>query len=336
MALAFFNRADDAQTFKAGQLILGMMPRQVVNKRYVMAQEPVESQPIYIGIDGGGTKCRASIMRADLQVLGTGLGGPANPFHGVERAQASILDATYAALADAKLPQEAVSELIAGVGLAGVNVPSVFDAMQAWKHPYKAFHLTTDLHIACLGAHHSDRGAVMICGTGSCGYAHVNNQSLIIGGHGFPIGDKGSGAWMGLAAIQAVLLASDDLGPQTSLSGMVSEQLGAEGLMIVDKLFGAKQGDYARFAINVMDAADAGDAVAIGIVRDGARYMSDMANKLWDVAPGRMSMIGGLAERMIPWMDQQVAQHLQPILYPPEIGAAYFATLAGKTASALS
>lgn len=295
-----------------------------------MAKMPLGEQPLFIGIDGGGTKCRASIMTANLQVLGTGVGGPANPFHGVQQAKDSIRTAAELALIDAGLPPSAMGELIAGAGLAGVNVPSLYEVMSAWEHPFKEMHLTTDLHIACLGAHNRDEGAVMICGTGSCGYSFVNNQSLFIGGHGFPIGDKGSGAWMGLEAIQAILLASDDLGPQSNLSESIGEFLQASGVMIVDRLFGSKQGDYAKFAIFVVDAADAGDAVATSIVKEGAAYMSDVARKLWATNPGRMSIIGGLAPRLIPWMDKGMVDHLSPALYQPEFGSVYFAKQRSK------
>lgn len=290
-----------------------------------MAKMPLGEQPLYIGIDGGGTKCRANIMSADLQLLGIGVGGPANPFHGVQQAKDSIRAAAELALIDAGLPPSVMGELIAGAGLAGVNVPSLYDVMNTWAHPFKQMFLTTDLHIACLGAHNRDQGAVMIVGTGSCGYSYANDCAHFLGGHGFPIGDKGSGAWMGLEAIQAVLLASDNLGPPTSLSESIGEFLQAKGVMIVEKLCGAKSSDYARFAMLVVDAADAGDAVAIRIVQEGAAYMSAVAHKLWQTQPGRMSMIGGLAPRLIPWMDQNIVNNLSPALYQPEFGAVYFA-----------
>ncbi len=290
-----------------------------------MGKVPVGEQSLFIGIDGGGTKCRARIMTADQQVLGTGVGGPANPFHGVQQAIDSIRTATELAAQEAGLSPADVGELIAGVGLAGVNVPSLFTVMNNWQHPFKQMFLTTDLHIACLGAHDRDEGAVMIAGTGSCGYSFVNDQALFLGGHGFPIGDKGSGAWMGLEAIKAILLASDDLGPQTSLTESVGEFLQAKGVMIVDKMCGAKSSEYAKLAIFVVDAADAGDQVAISIVKDGAAYMSGVARKLWATNPGRMSIIGGLAPRLIPWMDKDMAENLSPALFQPEFGAVYFA-----------
>ncbi len=297
-----------------------------------MSKLPLVGGTLFIGIDGGGTKCRASIMTEDMQLLGTGLGGPANPFQGIQQAKESILTAAELALSDAGLPVSAMAELIAGAGLAGVNVPSVYAAVSSWDHPFKRMFLTTDLHIACLGAHFSDEGAVIICGTGSCGYSVVKEQPLFIGGHGFPIGDKGSGAWMGLVAIQAVLLAADGLGPQTALSDSIGDFLQARGLMIVDKLCGARQSDYARLANFVMDAADDGDAVAVKIVKDGAAYMSGIAGKLWATNPGRMAMIGGLAPRLIPWMDKDMVDHMSPVLYQPEFGAVYYAKQALNSA----
>ena len=280
---------------------------------------------LFIGIDGGGTKCRARLFAADNKVLGTGVGGPANPLHGPLQAKASILQAVEMALTEAALPNFEASNLIAGVGLAGVNLPSMFDLMSAWHHPFKKMYLTTDLHIACLGAHNRDEGAVMIAGTGSCGYSFVNGKATILGAHGFPFGDKCSGAWIGLEAVKAVLLASDNLGPYTMLSDTIGDFLQARGVMIVDKMGAAKSSDYAQLARLVFDAADAQDAVAENIIREGADYMSAVAEKLWETEPGRMSLIGGLSGRLTPWLKKNIAASLSEPLSQPEYGAVYFA-----------
>src|SRR5690606_15751499 len=277
-------------------------------------------EPLYLGIDGGGTKCRARIVSAQDEVLGTGVGGPANPLHGVQQTLDSIQTATELALADAGLPASAIQRLIAGMGLAGVNLPSLYDVINNWAHPFKMMFLTTDLHIACLGAHSRDEGAVMVAGTGSCGYSYVKGKATILGAHGFPFGDIGSGAWMGLEAIKAVLLASDNLGPQTSLTESIGDYLQARGAMIVDKMATAKSSDYARLAIFVLDAADQGDAVATAIVRQGADYMSAVAEILWETEPPRMSLLGGLGPRLLPWMKPAVVERLSPPLNQPEFG----------------
>lgn len=280
---------------------------------------------LYVGIDGGGTKCRARILTADDKVLGSGLGGGANPFHGLAQAKANILQAVEMALTEAGLPNSAAADLVAGVGLAGVNLPSLFQEMSQWRHPFKKMFLTTDLHIACLGAHQRDEGAVMIAGTGSCGYAYAGGKATNLGGHGFPHGDKGSGGWAGLQAIKAVLLAFDGVGPQTILSEMVHELLGAEGIAIVEKLGAAKAGDYAKFAPSVLKAARMNDEVAVAIMREGGDYLSAIADKLWATQPGRMSMIGGFAEPMQPWLRPDIAAGLSAPISQPEFGAVYFA-----------
>lgn len=290
-----------------------------------MAIVPTNNDVFFLGIDGGGSKCRASIYTASDQLLGTGTGGPANPLHGVQRTIDSIVSATGLALADAGLPANMMDQLIAGVGLAGVNLPSLFAVINSWKHPFKKMYLTTDLHIACLGAHKQNEGAVLVAGTGSCGYSWVSGEATILGAHGFPFGDQSSGAWMGLEAIKAVLLASDGLGPETRLRELIEDDLQAKGVMIVDKMAGAKSSDYAKFAIFVLNAAEQGDAVALAILKEGAAYMTAVAEKLWQTGVSRMSFIGGLSHRLIPWLSSSVAGRLSEPLAQPEYGAVFFA-----------
>jgi len=285
----------------------------------------LDSEQLFVGIDGGGTKCCACLCTANGNVLGTGVAGPSNPFHGEAQAQASIVQAVELAFADASLHIFDMANIIVGAGLAGMNVPAVYESMSRWQHPFKKMYFTTDLYIACLGAHNQDEGAVIVTGTGSCGYSLVNGKTTMIGGHGFPVGDKGSGAWLGLEAVKAVLLAHDKLGPQSLLNTLISNHLNATGIMIVEKMGVAKSNDYAQLARFVFEAANANDEVAIKILREGASYIDSVAEKLWETKPGRMSFIGGLSEVLIPWLKPSVATKLSPAINPPELGAVYFA-----------
>ncbi|MFT5296315.1 MAG: glucosamine kinase, partial [Colwellia sp.] len=124
---------------------------------------------IFLGIDGGGSKCKAILMSNDNKILGTGIAGPANPLHGYEQAINSIAESAKLALKNAGIDESELGNIIAGVGLAGVNLPVLFEQMSNWQHPFKKMYLATDLLIACLGAHDGKDGAVMITGTGSCG-----------------------------------------------------------------------------------------------------------------------------------------------------------------------
>lgn len=283
------------------------------------------SELFYLGIDGGGSKCKARLVSSDNAILGVGVSGPANPFHGMQQTLTSITEAAALAVRDAGLDNGVLRNTVAGMGLAGVNLPSLYQAMLEWRHPFHRMFLATDLHIACLGAHNGNYGAVMIAGTGSCGYIHVEKQTAMYGGHGFPVGDKGSGAWMGLEAIKAVLLAVDSLGPATSLTRVVRDTLGAEGLDIVEKLAGAPSSLYGRLAPGVLQEAGNGDAVARAIVEDGAGYLSALAEKLLAFDPPRISLLGGLGPVILPWMKPAVAELIAEPLDQPEAGAILFA-----------
>jgi glucosamine kinase len=283
------------------------------------------SELFYLGIDGGGSKCKARLVSSDNKTLGTGISGPANPFHGMQQTLTSITDAATLAVRDAGLDISVLQRAVAGMGLAGVNLPSLYRAMMEWRHPFYRMFLATDLHIACLGAHAGGYGAAIIAGTGSCGYIHVKEKTAMYGGHGFPVGDKGSGAWMGLEAVKAVLLALDDLGPETGLTRTVSETLDAEGIDIVEKLAGAPSSIYGRLAPGVLQQANAGDAVAQAIVQDGAGYLSQLAEKLLAFNPPRLSMLGGLGPAIQPWLKPSVADLIEEPLGQPEAGAILFA-----------
>ena len=289
------------------------------------------NKELFLGIDGGGSKCKAVVMikssiSQGYDILGTGISGPGNPLHGFKQATNSIVESANLALKDAGLEHVALSELIAGVGLAGVNLPVLFDQMSAWHHPFKTMHLATDLLIACLGAHHGADGAVIITGTGSCGFSYVDGETFMIGAHGFPHGDKGSGAWFGLQAAKQVLLSIDGLVAESSMNTVLLNKLGCKDeISLVEVIAGKPATYYAQLANLVFDAAEQGDNVAKAIVNEGAEYINSVARTLLKKNPPRISMIGGLTPRLKPWLDKDIQNKLSEPLSPPEVGSVLFA-----------
>ena len=284
-------------------------------------------QPHYfLGIDGGGSKCKAVVVSKDNTILGTGTSGPANPLHGFEQATNSITASALFALEDAQLADIPLANIIAGVGLAGVNLPRLFDEISSWQHPFKQLFLATDLFIACLGAHRGGEGAVLITGTGSCGFSYVDGHAFIIGAHGFPHGDKGSGAWFGLQAAKQVLLSIDGVVAPTIMSPFLLKKLNCHNdIALVDVIAGKPASFFAQLAHVVFDAAEQGDIVAKSIIEQGAHYINHMTQTLSDKNPPRMSMIGGLAPRLKPWLSDKTRSLLSEPLNPPEMGAVLFA-----------
>jgi len=284
------------------------------------------NKELFLGIDGGGSKCKAIVMNENNKILGTGISGPGNPLHGFEQATNSIAESAKLALKDAGLENVKLSELYAGVGLAGVNLPVLFKQMQEWKHPFKQMFLAHDLLVACLGAHHSNNGAVIISGTGSCGFSCIDEKEVMVGGHGFPQGDKGSGAWFGLQATKQVLLSLDGLVEPTLMNDVMLEKLDCiDATSIVEKIAGKKATFYAQLANLVFDAAEQGDKVALAIVEEGAEYINSIARSLLTRRPARISMLGGLTPRLKPRLDEELKAQLSEPLSDPEVGSVLFA-----------
>lgn len=285
-----------------------------------------KSRELFLGIDGGGSKCKAIVMNENNEILGSGISGPGNPLHGFEQATYSITESAKLALIDAGLENLPLSELNAGVGLAGVNLPALFKQMQAWQHPFKQMFLAHDLLIACLGAHHSNNGAVIISGTGSCGFSCIDEQEVMIGGHGFPQGDKGSGAWFGLQATKQVLLSLDGITQPSLLNNLLLKKLDCDdATSLVEKVAGKTATFYAQLANLVFDAAEQGDQFAIAIVEEGAEYINSIASILLAQNPARISMMGGLTPRLKPKLNEALQLQLSEPLSEPEVGSVLFA-----------
>ncbi len=284
------------------------------------------NKKLFLGIDGGGSKCKAIVMNENNEILGTGISGPGNPLYGFEQATHSITESAKLALINAKLDPIELNDLNAGVGLAGVNLPVFFDKMKAWQHPFKQLFLAHDLLIACLGAHHSNNGAVIISGTGSCGFSCIDEQEVLVGGHGFPHGDKGSGAWFGLQATKHVLLSLDNIiEPSLMNDALLAKLSCSNATAIVEAITGKTATFYAQLANLVFDAAEQGDNIALAIVKDGAEYINSLAGVLLARKPNRLSMLGGLTPRLMFWLDKSLQAQLSKPLSDPEVGAVLFA-----------
>lgn len=296
-----------------------------VIKNQLAGQEP-SVEPLFLGIDGGGTKCKAVLMSGNNDILGVGVSGPGNPVYGLPEAIHSIENSALMALHDAGMDTKVLANLVVGMGLAGVNIPSHYQHIMAWRHPFKNIYLATDLLIASMGAHNGSDGAVIITGTGTCGFSYVDGNTSILGGHGFPQGDKGSGAWFGLKAIEQVLLTLDNIAGRTLLVELVLKQLKAKnGQELVEQVVGKSASFFAQLSAAVFTAANAQDKTAIDILQEGAKYISDMGLRLLDTHPPRISLIGGLGPSLLPWLDDGIKDQLSKPLFPPEVGAVLFA-----------
>jgi glucosamine kinase len=272
-----------------------------------------QSSPLFVGVDGGGTGCRARIEDAKGRLLGTGIAGPAALRLGVDRALAEVEKACRVAIEEAGLGANALGCVHAAVGLAGVGRKGLLEQLELRPHPFRSVIYAHDATIACIGAHAARDGGIIIVGTGSVGFAVVGGREIRVGGYGFPISDEGSGADLGLHAIRVALRAYDERAVGTNLTHDVMMRFHNDPFEAVAWMDHATATDYATFAPLVMRHADAGDPVARRIVRDAAEQIDDLVRRLAECGAPRVALLGGLASSMQPWLAPDVARRLVPV-----------------------
>jgi len=295
-------------------------------------QDTPDRALFYIGVDGGGTNCRARIEDAGGCPLGRGVAGPATTRIGPVKAMQAVTTASLAAAIDAGLPPDALVQSIAGVGLAGIDREGMFEVVLRQPHPFRNMVCSTDANTACLGAHSGCDGGIVIAGTGSIGFARASGRELRIGGYGFPISDEGSGADVGLQAVRVALRAHDGRMTPTGFSREIMRRLGPEPSTVVAWSEQATATDYARLAPVVFDHAEAGDPLAQDIVVDGARQIDRLVRSLLEFGAPRISLLGGLALPFMRWLSPDVLQALSP----PEGDAVAGALLLARGAMTLA
>jgi glucosamine kinase len=285
----------------------------------------MSSDPLFVGVDGGGTGCRARIEAASGRLLGTGIAGPAALRIGVDRAVAEIEKACRAALEDAELGADAMRSLHAAVGLAGIGRKGALEQLVQQPHSFCSVIYVHDATIACIGAHGGRDGGIVIVGTGSVGFALVGGCEIRVGGYGFPISDEGSGADLGLQAIRLALRAFDERAVGTSLTREVMARFHDDPFAAVAWMDRATATDYASFAPLVMRHADNGDQIARRIVRDAAEQIDELVRRLLERGAPRIALLGGLASSMQPWLAPDVQRRLVPLEGDAVDGALYLA-----------
>ncbi|MEU7803229.1 BadF/BadG/BcrA/BcrD ATPase family protein [Micromonospora arborensis] len=266
------------------------------------------SDTLVVGLDVGGTSTRATALTLTGQRLGTGRAGGGNPTsHGAERAAAELLTALREALTDLD-PARVVAGTIglAGAGrlLADPAGRAAFD--RAWhdaglRCPY-AVH--GDALVAYASGSAAPDGTILIAGTGAI-TAQVHDLRLdrIADGHGWLLGDTGSGFWLGREAVRR-LLADLDIGrtPGALATAVLTELLGSAEIAArpratVDATIQAVTRrppiELARLAPLVVTAASEGEPVAVALIAEAATHLAESVSRIRPAEAVTPVVLGG-------------------------------------------
>ena len=265
---------------------------------------------LYLGLDGGGTGCRAAIADAGGRILGEGQGGPANINSDPHGAMASILAAATAAMVGAGARP---GDLVAVLGVAGGGMTDAARATEA-RLPFARARVVNDAVTATRGALGDADGILLAVGTGSVLARQRGGALHQIGGRGFLMGDEGSGAVLGRTLLARAMRAADGLEADSPLLAALRREFGGiEGIIafgtaatpaqfaaLAPRLVGSD--DPAARAI--MEAATAQIDAAIAVLQQGAAlpvtcigglgatYAQALAPR-WTIRPAQGSAVDG-------------------------------------------
>jgi len=275
----------------------------------------------YLGIDAGGSNCRARLIDDRGTVIGEGHSGPANARAGIDALYETLEETAARALAQAGFAVERRGTIHAGMGIAGISRPGVLDALAELDFGFADVKYATDAQIANLGAHGGQDGAILIIGTGSAAQLRVNGRDFTIGGYGFPISDEGSGAALGLSAMRHALRALDGRTRKTPLSAAVTERFDHDTAQAIAWMDQATPRDYGMLAPLVMEYAEADDVIARSIVEHAANHIERFIETIFERGATRCSLVGGLAPRIRPWLRARTVERLSEAVGDPLDGA---------------
>ena len=257
----------------------------------------------FIGIDGGGTSCRAALAGPDGAVLGRGASGAANILTDLESGVRHIVEAAAAACTDAGHDRDLLPSCSAVLGLAGANVDSTVSAA-VHSLPFQNCVVESDALIAVNGALGDRNGAVAILGTGSVFAAKQGADIRTVGGWGFVIGDQGSGAVLGRTLMQRALLAHDGVVPGSEATDQMLRDFDNDPQAMVTFAHSAIPGAFARYAPLIFRLAGSDDPVAGEIVMSAARDVEAYLDVVLSGPEPKLCLLGGLGASYEPWLSE--------------------------------
>jgi glucosamine kinase len=261
----------------------------------------------YLGIDGGGTHTRSLLISESGDILGRAVTGPSNvqqvSMQALRDNLQQLLNQTFINLPDH------IEYIASCFGLAGAatakNRDDIRDTLVSlMPMSTEAPILTSDAHIALVGALANRPGLMLIAGTGSiCLGRDADGIIHRTGGWGATFDDLGSGYWIGQQAMQATLQESDGRRPSGPWQSNVLKRLSCnsiEQLLSKVKTGEMSNSHIAALAPMVIQLSQAGVSDAADILNRAVLELVATISATYRKAKLRTAplvLVGGLLEK---------------------------------------
>jgi glucosamine kinase len=284
---------------------------------------------IYIGIDGGGTKCKVRIEDAAGNLLGKAMGGPSQIRLSVDQAWKSILDAIDEALKSSGISlNDKNYRFHAGFALAGTEKKEAVNDFLSRSHPFTTISLKSDAYAACLGAHGGKDGAIIIIGTGVAAMRIQGDDLIQVSGWGFPHGDEGGGAYLGSEAVRLTFHAYDGRVDFSPLLQAIMEKFNNDIWPLVSWACEAKSTQFAEIAPLIIEHVDKKDPWALQLIKQAAHEIDRIYMAMEKRAQDKTkklpySLFGGVTSFIEPWLSEELRSRIVPRQADAAVGAIY-------------
>lgn len=227
-----------------------------------------------LAVDGGGTKLSAILFDEEFQLLGRGMSGGVNINHtSLEDIRANVVDCLEKVFGG-ETPAHIDRLYVVFVG----PVKILYEELEKLTGVKEVIPLAESKAGLLAGAM-KEEGILALAGTGSDIFYVRKDKKLnsVVGAWGPILGDQGSGTWIGQKALRAVVAAIEGWGEPTLIYDLIRQEWKLEkdfDMVHIIHRNVAPMRKVGSITPLVGKAANAGDAVALRIIREAGEIMA--------------------------------------------------------------
>ncbi|MBR8383225.1 N-acetylglucosamine kinase [Burkholderia cenocepacia] len=305
--------------------------------------------PLFLGIDGGGTK--TAFMVIDRQGRVRARHETTTSYYleiGVDALRTLLADGVHAVLAAANVARDDVAYAFAGLPAYGEDsrlLPEL-DGLLAPLFARERYRIGNDMVCSWAGTLAGGDGISIVAGTGSIAYGQREGRAARCGGWGEVFGDEGSAYWLAREGLAAFSRMADGRAARGPLFDIVRAHFALEHDLDLCAAVnaGAVRSRFAQLSRLVIDAAHAGDPAAHALIDRATDELAQLAAGVartlgWPPGePLPVSYSGGVfnagARALEPLRDALARRVPDAVLTAPRLGphvgaAVHAARLAG-------
>lgn len=303
---------------------------------------------IIMGIDGGGSKTKTSIVDESGRILGEGLAGGSNyQTIGMKTAIINITDSIQEALIKANVEKSDIS--FVQYALAGADRPVDFKNLKTElsKLPFQNWDLVGDVIAGLRLGSENGEGIVVVCGSGTNVVGRNNEGELHqCGGFGYLYGDYAGGNIIAMETFRTAIRSWEGREKPSLLVDEVVKFFEHNNMEELYEDFLNRQVSRvpAGLAVGLHNAIERGDELAKKILTDVGTELgiatNVVVNKMKDTITGQIPIVligsvfqGGNNKLLIETLDKTIQQaNNNYVLRTIEIEPVYGAVLLGMDA----